>query len=126
MIKLITPPGMLFVTAVLSIYAAHAFLIGTAEDSATLLLGGVAAAIAVYGAAMVRPWSKILVFLLSGGYALKLALSMYSAWQAGFFAFQFDSARPLVLSLLPGVVMALLGAACCIIVQRQFAQPVEH
>jgi hypothetical protein len=127
--KLITPPGMLFTTALLVIYGACAVAIGSIEDSWPLIIGGGVAAVATYGTAMVRPWSRYLVYLLTAGFVLKLGLSIYEAKQAGFFGFQFGSGAEVARSLIPSFVMALLGLACCLIVRRQFsgkrADPLE-
>ena len=54
MIKLITPPGMLLTVALLVIYSAYAFLIGSIEKSWVLLAGGVVAIVASYGTAMLK------------------------------------------------------------------------
>ena len=120
MIKLITPPGMLFTTALLVIYGTYAILIGSIEDSLPLLIGGGVAAAATYGAAMVRPWSQYLVYLMTAGFFGKLSLSIYQAQRAGFFEFQFGSNLGVAQSLAPSLVMALLGVVCCVIVYRQF------
>jgi hypothetical protein len=120
MIKLITPPGMLLATALLVIYGTYAVLIGSIEDSLPLLIGGAAAAAATYGTAMVRPWSKYLVYLITAGFFAKLGLSIYQAQRAGFFDVQFGTAQHVAWSLFPSAVMALLGVLCCVIVGRQF------
>ena len=120
MIKLITPPGMLFTTALLVIYGTYAFLIGSIEDSLPLLIGGGVATVATYGTAMVRSWSQYLVYLMTAGFFGKLGLSIYQAQRAGFFEFQFGSNLGVAQSLAPSLVMALLGVACCVIVYRQF------
>jgi hypothetical protein len=123
MIKLITPPGMLFTTALLAIYGTYAFLIGSIEDSMPLLLGGCVAAVATYGTAMVRPWSRWFVYVITTGFWGKLGLSIYEAQRAGFFEFQFGTKADVATSLAPSLTMALLGALCCWIVWRQFRTP---
>ena len=90
MIKLITPPGMLLTVALLVIYSAYAFLIGSIEKSWVLLAGGGVAIVASYGTAMLRPWSRYLVYALAIGFVAKLAQSMTAAIRAGYFGFQFD------------------------------------
>ncbi len=62
MVRLITPPGMLLTTALLVIYSGYAFVIGWIEDSWPLRVGGALAVIASYGVAMLRPWSRYLVY----------------------------------------------------------------
>lgn len=120
MIKLITPAGMLFTTALLAIYGTYAFMIGMIERSLPLQLGGVVSIVAVYGTAMVKPWSRPLVYLLTAGFFAKLSLSLYEAHRAAFFGFEFGSLREIAWSLLPSAVMALLGVLSCVIVHRQF------
>jgi hypothetical protein len=120
MIKLITPPGMLLTTALLVIYCAYAFLIGWIERSCFLLAGGLVAMVATYGVAMVRPWSRYLVYLLTAGFFAKLGLSIYDGIRSGFFGFQFGSAAQAARSVLPALLMAVLSAACCTLVYRQF------
>ena len=120
MIKLITPPGMLLTVALLVIYSVYAFLIGSIEKSWVLLAGGVMAIVASYGTAMLRPWSRYLVYLLTAGFFAKLGFSIYDAMESGFFEFQFGSARATALSLLPSLFMASLSGACCFLVYRHF------
>jgi hypothetical protein len=120
MIKLITPPGMLFTTALLVIYGTYAFLIGSIEDSPLLLAGSALAAIGTYGTAMVRSWSQYLVYALTVGFAAKLGLSIYQAARVGFFDFQFGSQNEIAVSLMPSLFLCVLGLVCCFIVQRQF------
>jgi hypothetical protein len=120
MIKLITPPGMLFTTALLVIYGTYAAMIGSIEQSFLLLVGTAVAAVATYGTAMVRPWSRYLVYALTAGFFAKFGISMFEAHQAGFFAIQFGSKWEIAASLAPSCVMAGLGVICCTIVYRQF------
>lgn len=128
MIKLITPPGMLLTTALLAIYAAYAWSIGSIEKSSPLLAGAAISVVACYGAAMVRPWSRYLVYLLTAGFITKLGDSILEAIRAGFFSFQFGSAREIAGSLVPSFAMVLVSLGCCVIAYRQFrprAQAVE-
>ena len=120
MIKLITPPGMLLTVALLVIYSAYAFLIGSIEKSWVLLAGGVVAIVASYGTAMLRPWSRFLVYALTTGFIGKLALSILEAVKAGFFSFQFSNRTAILQSLAPTLLMALLSCACCALVFRHF------
>jgi hypothetical protein len=120
MIKLITPLGMLLTVALLVIYAVYAFLIGTVEDSWPLRAGGVASVVATYGVAMLRPWSRYLVYVLTGGFFAKVTLSIYDGITSGFFDLQSGSPESVIRSLLPTLLMALLATASCIIVYRQF------
>ena len=120
MIKLITPAGMLLTVALLVIYSVYAFLIGWIEKSWILLAGGFVAVAATYGVAMVRPWSRYLVYALTVGFFAKLGLSIYGGFRSGFFDFQFGSTALVARSLLPALLIALLSAVCCAFVYRQF------
>jgi hypothetical protein len=120
MIKLITPPGMLLTVALLVIYSLYAFLIGSIEKSWMLLAGGVVAIVASYGTAMLRPWSRYLVYLLTAGFFAKLGLSIYDGIASGYFDFQFASTAQVARSLTPALLMALLSGVCCVLVHRQF------
>ncbi len=120
MIKLITPPGMLLTVALLVIYSAYAFLIGSIEDSWPLLTGGIVAIVASYGTAMLRPWSRYLVYALTAGFLGKLGLSIIAAIRAGYFDFQFGSTREILWSLTPSLLMTLLSCLCCALVFRQY------
>jgi hypothetical protein len=122
MIKLITPPGMLLTVALLAIYSAYAFLIGSIEESWILLGGGVVAVIATYGTAMLRPWSRYLVYALAIGFMAKLGLSIYSASVAGYFDHQFGSRAEATQSLVPSALMVALSCLCCFLVFRNFAR----
>jgi hypothetical protein len=121
MIKLATPLGILLTVAVLVIYSAYAFLIGLVEDSWILVTVGVVAVIASVGTALLKPWSRWLVYALAVGFVAKLTWSIIAAVQAGFFGFQFGSPGEVVRSLLPNLLMGLLSGACCWIVYRHFA-----
>jgi hypothetical protein len=120
MIKLITPPGMLLTVALMVIYGAYAFLIGLIERSWVLGVAGSLTIIACYGTAMLRPWSRFLVYLLTSGFVAKLAASIYSARVAGYFEFQFASAAEAMRSLAPSMLMVLISGACSVIVYRHF------
>ena len=120
MIKLITPPGMLLTVALLAIYSAYAFLIGSIERSWMLTAGGIVAVVATYGVAMLKPWSRYLVYLLTAGFFAKLGLSIYGGLVSGYFGFQFGSLRETARSLVPSLLMALLSGTCCAFVFRHF------
>jgi len=120
MIKLITPPGMLLTVALLVIYSVYAFQIGSIEKSWALLAGSGIAVVASYGAAMLRPWSQYLVYLLTLGFIVKLGHSIYAGIASGYFAFQFGSLSESLKALIPSTTMVLLSCVCCLIVFRHF------
>lgn len=120
MIKLITPPGMLLTVALLAIYSAYAFLIGSIEGSWALLSGGIASVLACYGTAMLRPWSRYLVYALAIGFVAKLAQSIVDAIRAGYFGYRFASSEQALWSLAPSLAMVALSCLCCYFVYRHF------
>jgi hypothetical protein len=111
---------MLLTVALLVIYSVYAFLIGSIEDSWPLQVGGILSIIASYGVAMLRPWSRYLVYALAAGFIGKLGWSVVDAVRAGFFSFQFGSTGELVESLLPSLLMTLISILCCALVYRHF------
>lgn len=126
MIKLITPPQMLVTVALLAVYGALAVAIGRVEHSWGLHAFGVAAFVASYGVAMLRPWSRHLVYVLTAGFALKFGSSIYEGVSSGYFAFQFGSSREAMLSLAPAIVLLALSFVSCSLVYRHFnAKPLR-
>ena len=123
MIKLATPLGILLTVAVLLIYSTYAFLIGLIEDSWILMGIGIVAIIASVGMALLKPWSRYLVYALAAGFVVKLTWSVIAAVQAGFYGFQFGSPGEVLRSLLPNLLMGLLSGTCCWLVYRHFAAP---
>jgi hypothetical protein len=111
---------MLLTVAFLAIYCAYAFLIGSIEKSWVLMTAGVVAVIATYGVAMLRPWSRHLVYVLTAGFLAKLALSIYDGVASGFFRLQLGTPGAIVRSMVPTVLMATLSGACCVFVYRHF------
>ena len=107
---------MLLTVALLAIFAAYAFLIGSIEESWVLLVGGVVAVVASYGTAMLRPWSQYLVYALATGFVSKLAQSIIAAIRAGYFGFQFRSTQQALWSLPPSLLLVMLSCLCCMLV----------
>lgn len=120
MVRLITPPGMLLTVALLVLYSAYAFSIGTIEESRLLLTGGALSVVAAYGTAMLRPWSRFLVYLLALGFVAKLGHSIYAGVRSGFFSFQYGTLGAAVKSLGASMAMVLLSCVCCLLVHRHF------
>lgn len=121
MIKLTTPPGILFTVAMLVLYVGYAFRIGFIEDSWMLLMAGCVAVLATYGTAMLRPWSRYLVYILASGFISKIGYSIYAGVKSGYFAIQFDTTGAALKSLWPSAAMVLLSCACCLLVHRHFS-----
>lgn len=123
MVRLITPIGMLLTVALMAIYSTCAFLIGSIEDSWLLLAGGGLAVVAAYGAALLRPWSQYLVYLLAAGFTVKLGYSIYVGIDSGYFHFQFGALSESLWSLMPSMVITALSLVCCMVVFRHFNGP---
>lgn len=121
--KLITPLGMLVTVALLAIYSAYAFLIGSIEESWLVKAAGVAAVVGTFGVAMVRPYSRFIVYALTIGFITKLGVSIHEGVESGYYRFQHVSITSIARSLAPSLVMILLSATCCVLVYRQFRKP---
>jgi uncharacterized membrane protein (UPF0182 family) len=111
---------MLLTVALLAIYSIYAFLIGRIEDSWPLQVASLVAIVASYGTAMLRPWSRYLVYLLAAGFAIKMALSIVQSFSAGYFDFQFRTMTEILRSLTPSLMLVLLSGVCCLFVFRYF------
>lgn len=124
--KLDTPIGLLFTVALLAIYSAYAFRTAAIERSGLLAAAGLIAVIASVGTALIKPWSRYLVYALAPAFIAKFALSIREGIQAGYFNEQFESTGQAALSLLPGALIGLMLAASCLIVHRHFARARQH
>ena len=120
MIRLITPPGILFSVALLAIYAVYGYLLGTTERSWPLLAGAALSAVAAVGLAMLKPWARYPVYLLTLGFIAKLAHSIYEGFNSGYYSFQFGTAEGIAYSMLPSLIMVILALICCWLVNRRF------
>lgn len=120
--KLITPVGMLVTVALLAIYSVYAFMTAYIERSWPFVVAGLLAVGACAGTALLKPWSRFLVYLLTGGFIAKFAHSVYAGVAAGYFGFQFPSPLTAARSLAPGLAMVLISCVCCVLVFRHFMQ----
>lgn len=75
---------------------------------------------ACIGVAILRPWSRHLVYLLTAGFLLKLSLSVHSSIKVGYFELRFDSTAESFRSLAPTFFMAVLACTCCRLVFKYF------
>lgn len=124
--KLDTPLGMLLTVALLAVYATYSFATAAIEDSWTLVAAGVLSIFASVGTALLKPWSRHLVYALSAAFVAKFTYSIKAAADAGYFDMRFDSRLDAALSLLPGFLLVVLSGACCLIVYRHFASRRSH
>lgn len=109
MIKLITPIGMLITVALLGLYAAYALWTAYLDESWIHgLLGGLAF-VACYGTAMLRPWSRYLVYLLTTLFIAAWCYSVYSGAAVGYFSVFFSSRALVAKALAPGLMLVVLS-----------------
>jgi hypothetical protein len=120
MIKLITPPGLLVTTALLAVYGAYAAWAAFVERS-WLYAGLAAMAIAgCIGAALMKPWSRYPVYVLTAAFSAAWVLSIYGGMRAGYFEFAYTSNLAIARALAPGLLLVILAASCSYLVFRQF------
>jgi hypothetical protein len=123
MFRLITPLGLLVTTALLVIFAAAAAQVARIEHSLPLAAVAVLAVTASVGTALVKPWSRYLVHLMTLAYTSKWCWSVYHGYQSGYFDFRFGrSTLGAVRSLLPGFALVVLSALCSWLVNRHFSR----
>ena len=123
MAKLVTPVGILITVALLALYGVHAAWIGVSQHSFTSALSGVVAFVACVGAALLKPWSRYLVYLLSAILIGTWCYSLYAAASAGYFSLY--TTWQIARQLAPGIFLALLAAFCTYSVFRQFRTEVR-
>lgn len=111
---------MLVTVALLAVYGAYAAWASYVDRSWLHALITVVALVACVGTALLRPWSRYLVYLLTAGFVIAWSYSVYAGYVAGFFAFFFASPLEALRSLAPGLVLAALSCACSYAVFRHF------
>jgi hypothetical protein len=111
---------MLVTVALLATYCAYAGWVAVQKESLLYGIAALLALVACVALAMLRPWSRFLVYILTvaftGGW-------IYSAWQAarsGYFALV--STQASIVTLAPGVALVAVSSFCAVAVYRQFAQ----
>lgn len=112
------PIGMLITVALLALFGAYGAWAAVAEDSWIHALGGVVAIAACVGTAMLKAWSRYLVYLLTATLIGMWAYSVYTAVNVGYFSLY--SARQITLQLTPGILLILLSCCCTYLVFRHF------
>jgi hypothetical protein len=120
--KLDTPVGMLLTVAILLIVSAYAFLIAIPEKSWMVAVAGVVAVIGAVGTALLKPWSRYLVYLTTAGFIIKLAHSVYAAANVGYFGRQLRGVDPAVRSLAPAILLGSISLVCCWVVHRHYSR----
>lgn len=120
MIKLITPPGLLVTTALLAVYSAYAAWAAFIERSWLLAGFAVVAVAACLGTALMRPWSRYPVYLLTTAFCGAWLLSVYDGIRVGYFEFAYSSPLEVARALVPGLLLVTLSAVCSYLVFRHF------
>jgi len=113
-----TPIGMLITVALLALFGVYGAWTAIAENSWIHALGGVVAFAACVGTAMLKAWSRYLVYLLTATLIGMWAYSVYAAVKVGYFSLY--SARQITLQLAPGILLILLSCCCAYLVFRHF------
>ena len=114
----VTPIGILITVALLAIYCAYAFWEAVRFHSVIHALAGTIAVVACVGAALLKSWSRFLVYLLAAVFVATWGYSIYDGAQAGYFADK--DALWILKALAPGMVMVALSCYCVYAVYRQF------
>jgi hypothetical protein len=114
--------GLLVTTAMLAIYAVAAANVAFIERSYPLALAAAVSAIASAGTAYMQRWSLYLVHVLTTCFIAKWCWSIYDGWRVGYFGFRFGSNVDGLRSLLPGLSLVLLSAACSWMVHSHFSR----
>jgi hypothetical protein len=123
MARLVTPVGILITVALLALYGVYAAWIGVSQHSLTSGLSGAVAFVACVGAALLKPWSRYLVYLLSAVLIGTWCYSLCAAASAGYFSLY--SASQIARQLAPGIFLAMLACFCTYAVFRQFRTEVR-
>jgi hypothetical protein len=129
MVKLITPIGMLITVALLAIYAAYAFWTAYVHieylpdhlDEAWIYGSlGALSLVACYGTAMLRPWSRYLVYVLTALFIAGWCYSVYSGAAVGYFSVFVPSRVLVAKALAPGLALVVLSCLASLYVFNHF------
>jgi hypothetical protein len=109
-----TPAGMLLAVALLALFGVYGLWTAWYERSwwsiALALTVAVVAFVACVGAALLKAWSRYLVYLLTAAAMGAWAYSIRAGIEAGFFSLY--SPQQIVVSLLPEALLILLACFC--------------
>jgi hypothetical protein len=115
---LVTPVSILITVALLALYGSYAVWVAITQQSVASGVAGVLAIVACIGAALLKPWSRYIVYVLGAAAVGTWAWSLYAAAAAGYFGY-FSGAQ-IARSLAPGGFLVLLSCYCTYAVFRQF------
>ena len=118
MARLETPVGILITVALLALCGACGAWIGVTEHSVPFALLGAVALVAAVGAAMLKAWSRYLVYLLTAALIGTWSYSLYASATSGYFRVYPTS--QIAQQLAPGIFMIILSCFCTYAVFKQF------
>jgi hypothetical protein len=113
-----TPIGMLITVALLALYGAYGVWTAIADNSWISACAAAVAVVACIGTAMLKAWSRFLVYLLTLVFVGTWAYSIYSAAAVGYFSL--FSAAEIARSLAPGLLLILVSCYCAYVVFKHF------
>jgi hypothetical protein len=113
-----TPVGILTTVALLALYGIYCAWTAISELSWISALASVVAMVACIGTAMMKAWSRYLVYLLTTTLIGMWAYSIYAAAVVGYF--DLYSARQIIAQLAPGISLIVLSCVCTYLVFRHF------
>lgn len=111
---------MLVTVALLAVYGAYAAWTAYVDRSWLHALVTLVALVACVGTALLQPWSRYLVYLLTTGFLAAWSHSVYEGYVAGYFRVFFVSPLDILRSLAPGLALVVLSAACSYAVFRHY------
>ncbi len=111
---------MLVTVALLAVYGAYTAWAAYVDRSWLHALITMVALVACVGTAVLRPWSRYLVYLLTTGFVTAWSYSVYAGYAAGFYRTFFASPLHVLRSLAPGLALVALSCACSYAVFRHY------
>jgi hypothetical protein len=117
------PLGILITIALLAIYAAYAGWTAYWNRSFLYALISAAAVVACAGTAMLKPWSRFLVYLLTAAFIGTWGYSIYDSVAAGYFSSRPTSQVMRLIAL--EACLAALSGFCAFAVYRHFRRAVR-
>jgi hypothetical protein len=115
-----TPLRMLYAVALLALYACFAAWLALSDHSWAYVLIAIAAAVASVASAMLKPWSRFLVYALCASFIAAWGYSVYRSYRVGLF--HLLSPGQLARFLAPDILMVGLIVYCSYAVYANFRQ----
>lgn len=115
---LTTPIGILITVALLALYGVYGVWTAITEVSWISAIAAAVAVVACVGTALLKAWSRFLVYFLTAVFVGMWVYSIYSAAVVEYFSL--FSAREIGLSLAPGLLLILVSCFCAYAVFKHF------